>query len=168
VLEQAVVMTKDVLMERLCALVPPPRKHLVTYHGILAPASGLRPQVVPRRAQEARGAGGCRHAAGDGADCEGAAPGAAGGAACDESAGNHCDDAFRRQQAERRVRERLRVPHGGGKRRSGRRRYAWADLLQGGRVLGAMGLSAAVPEQAGCRSPPSGDCAGDGDEVIAE
>jgi hypothetical protein len=118
VLEQAVVMTKDVLMERLCALVPPPRKHLVTYHGILAPASGLRPQVVPRRAQEARGAGGCRHAAGDGADCEGAAPGAAGGAACDESAGNHCDDAFRRQQAERRVRERLRVPHGGGKRRT--------------------------------------------------
>ncbi|MFN6193922.1 MAG: transposase, partial [Planctomycetota bacterium] len=38
----AVVMTNAVLMERLCALVPPPRKHLVTYHGVLAPASGLR------------------------------------------------------------------------------------------------------------------------------
>jgi hypothetical protein len=24
--------------------VPPPRKHLVTYHGVLAPASGLRPE----------------------------------------------------------------------------------------------------------------------------
>jgi hypothetical protein len=38
----AVVMTKQVLMERLCALVPKPRKHLVTYHGVSAPASGLR------------------------------------------------------------------------------------------------------------------------------
>jgi len=37
----AVVMTKAVLMERLCALVPKPRKHLVTYRGVLAPASGL-------------------------------------------------------------------------------------------------------------------------------
>lgn len=41
----AVVMTKEVLMERLCALVPKPRKHLVTYHGVLAPASGMRPKV---------------------------------------------------------------------------------------------------------------------------
>jgi hypothetical protein len=38
----AAVMTKEVLVERLCALVPEPRKHLVTYHGVLAPASGLR------------------------------------------------------------------------------------------------------------------------------
>jgi len=36
--------------------------------------------------------------------------------------------AFLRQQAERRVR--LRVPHGGGRRRGGRRRYSWAELLQ--------------------------------------
>ncbi|MFN9755833.1 MAG: transposase, partial [Planctomycetota bacterium] len=35
----AVVMSNAVLMERLCALVPPPHKHLVTYHGVLAPAS---------------------------------------------------------------------------------------------------------------------------------
>ncbi len=46
----AVVITNTVLMERLCALVPPPRKHLVTYRGALAPAPGLRPQVVPRQA----------------------------------------------------------------------------------------------------------------------
>jgi hypothetical protein len=44
--------------------------------------------------------------------------------------------AFQRQQAERRVRARLRVPHGGGKRRGVRRRYSWAQLLQ--RAFGAM------------------------------
>jgi hypothetical protein len=64
-------MTNAVLMERLCALVPPPRKHFVTYHGVLAPASGLRPKVVPRQTavgeEEAAGAAaGCRHGAGGG------------------------------------------------------------------------------------------------------
>ena len=67
----AVVMTNAVLMERLCALVPPPHKHLVTYHGVLAPASGLRPKVVPRQTaageEDAAGAAaGCRHGAGGG------------------------------------------------------------------------------------------------------
>ncbi|MFN9704289.1 MAG: hypothetical protein ACK595_05635, partial [Planctomycetota bacterium] len=42
-------MTNAVWMERLCALVPSPRKHVVTYHGVLAPASGLRPKVVSRQ-----------------------------------------------------------------------------------------------------------------------
>ena len=37
-----VVMTPEVLIERLLAFVPRPRRHLVTYHGVLAPASGLR------------------------------------------------------------------------------------------------------------------------------
>jgi hypothetical protein len=37
-------------MERLCALVPRPRRHLVTYHGVFAPAAGIRPLVVPTRA----------------------------------------------------------------------------------------------------------------------
>jgi hypothetical protein len=51
--------------------VPPPRKHLVTYHGVLAPASGLRPKVVPRQMavgeEEAAGAAaGCRHGASGG------------------------------------------------------------------------------------------------------
>ncbi len=35
------------LIERLAALVPPPRRHLVRYHGVLAPASALRPWIVP-------------------------------------------------------------------------------------------------------------------------
>ena len=36
------------------------------------------------------------------------------------------------------------------------------------RVLGAMGLSAAVPEQAGCRSPPAGGGVVYVDEGVAE
>jgi hypothetical protein len=47
-------MTKQVLMERLCALVPRPRRHLVTYHGVFAPAAGIRSRVVPQ--VEAEGA----------------------------------------------------------------------------------------------------------------
>ena len=44
----SVVMEPQVLMERLCALVPRPRRHLVTYHGVFAPAAGIRPWVVPQ------------------------------------------------------------------------------------------------------------------------
>ena len=36
------------LIERLAALVPPPRRHLVRYHGVLAPASAARPWIVPQ------------------------------------------------------------------------------------------------------------------------
>ncbi|MFT6083042.1 MAG: hypothetical protein ACJAQZ_005126, partial [Planctomycetota bacterium] len=43
-----VVLTAAVLIERLLALVPRPRKHLVTYHGVLAPAASLRSRIVPR------------------------------------------------------------------------------------------------------------------------
>ena len=35
------------LLEKLAVLVPPPREHLVTYHGSLAPCASLRDQVVP-------------------------------------------------------------------------------------------------------------------------
>ena len=35
------------LLEKLAVLVPPPREHLVTYHGVLAPCASLRDQVVP-------------------------------------------------------------------------------------------------------------------------
>lgn len=123
----AVVMKKEVLMERLCALVPKPRKHLVTYHGVLAPAVGLRSQVVPKcEVEERECVDGCNHAA-----ARYVAP------AVEDSkavAANAEDAAFRRRQLQRRLRERLRVPHGEGKRRSGRRRYPWASLLM--RVFG--------------------------------
>ena len=60
-------MTKEVLMERLCALVPKPRKHLVTYHGVLAPATGLRSQVVPKRVEKEREGERCNHGTAGGA-----------------------------------------------------------------------------------------------------
>lgn len=40
------------LVERLAALVPPPRFHTVRYHGILAPAASRRDEVVPGRRPE--------------------------------------------------------------------------------------------------------------------
>jgi hypothetical protein len=43
------------LIERLAALVPRPRTHLLTYHGILAPAAGWRSAVVPALEQDGVG-----------------------------------------------------------------------------------------------------------------
>jgi len=42
-----VVLTPRELLVRLCALIPYPRTHLLTYHGVLAPASTWRDEVVP-------------------------------------------------------------------------------------------------------------------------
>ena len=106
----AVVMTKQVLMERLCALVPRPRRHLVTYHGVFGPAAGIRQWVVPQV-----------EATGEGGDGE---PNAAGGENGEEAA--ELEPIERRQ---------LVVPHAPRKRRRGPvRRYPWADLLR--RVFG--------------------------------
>jgi hypothetical protein len=98
-----------------------------------------------------------------------------------------------RQQAERRARARLRVPHRGGRRHSRRQRLPWADLLRRvfgidvlvcpkcagprrvlaaihdpaaiARLLAALGLTAAGADPAGCRAPPAaqGDAADEGD-----
>lgn len=43
-----VVLSPTEFIERLAAQVPPPRRHLLTYHGVLAPAAGYRDQVVPQ------------------------------------------------------------------------------------------------------------------------
>ncbi len=45
----AVVLSAHELMEKLAALVPVPRGHLVRYHGVFAPNHRLRRVVVPRR-----------------------------------------------------------------------------------------------------------------------
>ena len=45
----AVYFTPMQLIERLVALVPKPRAHLTRFHGVLAPHSKLRSQVVPQR-----------------------------------------------------------------------------------------------------------------------
>jgi hypothetical protein len=172
----AVVMTNAVLMERLCALVPPPRKHLVTYHGVLAPASGLRPKVVPRQT-----AAGEEEAAGAAADCRHGAGGGGGSQVAGED--NAATPAKSAIAAERGARARLRAPHRGGQSRSRRQRLPWADLLRRtfgidvlvcpqcagprrvlaaihdpaaiARVLGALGLTAAGADPAGCRAPPA-------------
>jgi len=45
-----VVFEPQELIEKLAALVPPPRFHLVRYHGILGPCASERERVVPRSA----------------------------------------------------------------------------------------------------------------------
>jgi hypothetical protein len=43
------VMSPLEFMQRLAALVPRPRLHLIRYHGVLAPNAKLRPLVVPQQ-----------------------------------------------------------------------------------------------------------------------
>ena len=47
-------MTPIDFMERLAALVPRPRLHLIRFHGILAPNAKLRALVVPQASVSAR------------------------------------------------------------------------------------------------------------------
>lgn len=42
-----VLLEPEKFMQRLAALIPPPRQHQVRYHGILAPSATWRDQVVP-------------------------------------------------------------------------------------------------------------------------
>jgi hypothetical protein len=58
-----VVFEPLVFLERLAALVPRPRTHLVTYHGVLAPAATLRDRIVPGPRPQRRSAGGCNASA---------------------------------------------------------------------------------------------------------
>src|SRR5262245_19213217 len=41
------------LIEKLCVLIPPPRFHLLRFHGVLAPRARLRADVVPRSTRSA-------------------------------------------------------------------------------------------------------------------
>jgi hypothetical protein len=49
---KAVIYEPMELMERLAALVPPPRFNTVRYYGVLAPASSLRRYIVPQDKSE--------------------------------------------------------------------------------------------------------------------
>jgi hypothetical protein len=40
------------LVEKLAALVPPPKVNLIRYHGLLAPAAAFRPQITPESKPE--------------------------------------------------------------------------------------------------------------------
>ncbi len=54
------------LVEKLAAIVPPPRIHMVRYHGVLAPRAGCRRNVVPAAAEKAHDAS---RAGADASDC---------------------------------------------------------------------------------------------------
>jgi len=95
-----VVLTQQVLIERLLALVPRPRRHLVTYHGVLAPGASLRSRIVPRVADDDE----CEAVADD-ANTEAAQVVVA---ADTEGVGQP---------------QRSRVPHRPGKKSNGRQRY---------------------------------------------
>jgi hypothetical protein len=61
----ALRQAQDRLMQRLAALVPRPRLHLIRFHGVLAPNAKLRSQVVPQPPQRTvTGEGDCQHAHG--------------------------------------------------------------------------------------------------------
>ncbi len=51
------VLDAMTFLERLAALVPPPRAHLVVYHGVLASAAAIRHHVVPHPPAGAAAAG---------------------------------------------------------------------------------------------------------------
>ena len=119
----AVVMTKQVLMERPCALVPRPRRHLVTYHGVFAPAAGIRSRVVPQ------------------VEAEGVVPASASGASAElvtaavrtvaGGGGSQPGGVSLQAELAESVRRALaaRAPGARRKRRTGpRRRYTWAEL----------------------------------------
>jgi hypothetical protein len=46
------IMTPLDFLGRLTSLIPPPRKNMIRYHGVFAPNSALRAQVVPKPNQE--------------------------------------------------------------------------------------------------------------------
>ena len=46
------------LIEKLSALIPPPRFHRLRFHGVLAPRAQLRSDVVPRSSRDAELGGG--------------------------------------------------------------------------------------------------------------
>ena len=48
-----IIMEPLEFMERLAALVPRPRLHLIRFHGVLAPNAKLRSQIVPAPAERA-------------------------------------------------------------------------------------------------------------------
>ena len=50
---QAVVMKPEAFIQRLCAAIPPPRFHLLRYHGVLAPHASRRVLVVPEPEKDA-------------------------------------------------------------------------------------------------------------------
>jgi Putative transposase len=58
-----IVMSPAEFMQRLAALVPRPRLHLIRFHGVLAPNAKLRCEIIPRPPEQATEPS-CDHAQG--------------------------------------------------------------------------------------------------------
>ncbi len=56
----AVVLDPMTFLSRLAAQVPPPRFHMLTYHGVLAAAAARRDEIVPGHGDESGEAKRCR------------------------------------------------------------------------------------------------------------
>ena len=63
------------LIEKLCVLIPPPRFHLLRFHGVLAPHARLRAEVIPPSSQTAELSGAHAHAPPAGPSSPAAGPG---------------------------------------------------------------------------------------------
>ena len=61
---KALVFAPLVFIEKLCALIPPPRQNLVSYFGVFAPNAALRSEVVPKSGSEGIGSRRPRSASG--------------------------------------------------------------------------------------------------------
>ena len=61
-----IVMEPLEFMERLAALVPRPRLHLIRFHGVLAPNAKLRREIIPSPVEQATEPA-CDHAQAQGA-----------------------------------------------------------------------------------------------------
>ena len=61
----SLLLSPTELIEKLAALVPPPRRNLIRYHGVLAPAAADRAQIVPGPSALTAAEVGCDHDPGD-------------------------------------------------------------------------------------------------------
>ena len=120
-----VVLDPLTFLERLCALVPRPRRMMLTYHGVLAPAASMRDRVVPPPPlpdddDGADGAGGCDHLG----QRERRRPQSSSTSHGRTLQGQPFDnDPLRRRRMPS-------VPHAPRKNHSPRQRHSWAELLR--------------------------------------
>jgi hypothetical protein len=131
-------------IERLAALVPPPRAHQLTYHGVLAPASAWRDLVVPKRAPASTSPS-CGPLAPN-------SPTAPSTSARSRSSRSTWAELLRRVFAD----DVLTCPHCGGPRRL---IAQLTDPIVVRRILGHLGLPTESPRSAPARSPEQFDFA---------
>ena len=115
-----VVLDPLTFLERLCALVPRPRRMMLTYHGVLAPAAGMRDRVVPPPPLPDDDDGGCDH---DGRRERHRAQSSSSPNGRTLQGQPFDNDPLRRRRVPS-------VPHAPRKSHSPRQRHSWAELLR--------------------------------------